>query len=587
MSNQDIARLLREVAASYSIKNDQKYRFQIIAYTKAADSVDNSNVELKDLYRENKLDSLPGIGKTIKSHLEELFKTGTVKHFQWVKKSIPEAVFTLMAIPTFGPKKSFNLVKKFKLYNAKTAINGLEKAAKSGKIAKLAGFGERSQGDILRAIEEFEKGLGKNIRMNLPYASEIAEKILAYMKKCPAVIKIEALGSLRRMAPTIGDVDLGVATSNRKSVIDHFAKYPFTERVIEKGDATASIIVSGGREIDLMTMPETSFGSLLQHLTGSKNHNVHLRDYALTRGLSLSEYGIKRKGKLKMENYSSEEHFYQALGMKWIPPELREDSGEIEASIANTLPKLVETKDIKGDLHLHSNFPIEPSHDLGQSTMEEMVKKATKLNYEYIGFSEHNPSVSKHNSNQIYSLVARRNEKIEQVISHIKSVRVIKILEADILANGDLSINNKTLTLLDCVIVSIHSSFSKDKKEMTKRAIRGLSHPKAKILAHPTGRMLNVRRGYDLNYDELFDFCKKNNKALEINSWPNRLDLPDTLIRQAVKNQVKMIVNTDSHASYQMDLMKYGVAMARRGWATKNDIINTLSYKDFLTWIKK
>lgn len=589
MGNQEIAKLLREVAASYSIKNDQKFRFQIIAYEKAADSVENSSVELKDLYQENKLDSLPGIGPTIKSHLEELFKTGTVKHFQWARKSIPESVFVLMEIPTFGPKKSYRLIKEFKLSDPKTAIDDLEKIAKAGKIAKLSGFGEKSQEDILRVIEEFKKGFGKNVRMNLPYASEIAEKILTYMKKCNAVIKIEALGSLRRMTPTIGDVDIGVATDNQKTVIEHFIKYPNTERVIEKGNATASIIVSGGREVDLMTMPEESFGSLLQHLTGSKNHNVRLRDYALTKGLSLSEYGIKRKmrnKKWKMENYSSEKDFYHALSLQWIPPELREDKGEIEAATSNALPKLVEAKDIKGDLHIHSSFSIEPSHDLGQSTMEEMIKKAKELRYEYLGFSEHNPSISKHNKNQIYSLVARRNEKIEQIILKIKSVRIIKMLETDILSNGDLSIDNKTLELLDCAIVSIHSSFSKNKTEMTKRVIQGLSHPKAKILAHPTGRMLNVRRGYDLDYDNIFDFCKKNNKALEINSWPNRLDLPDTLVRQAVDNRIRLAINTDSHAVYQMNLMKYGVAVARRGWATKDDIINTLGYEEFVKWLK-
>lgn len=590
MSNQEIVKLFREVAAAYSIKNEDKFRFQIIAYQRAADAVENSSIELKDLYKEHKLDTIPGIGQTIKSHLEELFKTGKVRHFAWVKKSIPQAVFALMEIPSFGPKKSYKLAKEFSLDDSKTAVDNLEKIAKNGKIASLPGFGEKSQNDIIRAISEFKKGKGKNVRMNLPYAYGIAEKLVTYLKKCDSALKIELLGSLRRMTPTVGDVDIGVATDNSKAVIDHFVKYPYKERIIEKGSATASIIVSGGREIDLMTMPVKSFGALLQHLTGSKSHNVHLREYALQKGLSLSEYGIKRKmtnGKRKMENYPTEDGFYRALGMQWIPPEMREDASEIELALKHKLPRLIELADIKGDLHTHSKFPVQPSHDLGNASIEEMVNFAEKLNYEYLGFSEHNPSISKHTNEQIYSLIAKRNEHIEQIKSNIKSVRILKLLEIDILTNGKLAVNDKSMELLDAAIVSIHSSFETNRKDMTRRIINGLSHPKAKILAHPTGRMLNQREGYELDFDILFDFCKKNDKALEINSWPNRLDLPDALIRQALKYGIKFTINTDSHSLSEMNLMKYGVAMARRGWATKDDILNTLGYNDFIEWIKK
>lgn len=589
MSNQQIAKLLREVAASYSIKNDQKFRFQIIAYQKAADAIENSNVELKDLYKENKLDSVPGIGPTIKSHLEELFKKGKVKHFEWAKQSIPPSVFTLMEIPTFGPKKSYRLATEFSIKNPKAAVDDLEKIAKSGKIANLSGFGEKSQEDILTAIAEFKKGIGKNIRMNLPYAYEVAQKMVSYLKELDAALRVEPLGSLRRMAPTVGDIDIATSTNKPKVVIDHFVKYPNRDRVIEKGDTTASMIVSGGREIDLMTMKPSAFGALLQHLTGSKNHNVHLREYALQKGFSLSEYGIKKQmanGKWQMANYSSEEDFYEALGMQWITPELREDAGEIEAAIKHKLPRLIELKEIKGDLHLHSSFPIEPSHDLGHSSFSEMLEKASEFKYEYLGFSEHNPSVSKHTQNEIYNLVANRNEAIEHIKSSIKNVRIIKLLEVDILSDGSLSIDDKTLDLLDAAIISIHSSFSLGKKEMTKRILHGLSYKKTKILAHPTGRMLNQRPGYELDMDVIFDFCKKHNKALEINSWPNRLDLPDSLIREAVNNKIKLVINTDSHAVWQMDMMKYGVAMARRGWAKKSDILNTLPYNKFVDWLR-
>ena len=587
MSNQEIANLFRNIAAAYSIKDDKKFRFQILAYQKASETIANTTSELKDLYREGKLDTLSGIGVTIKSRLEELFKKGRVSHFDWVLKGIPKSVFVLLDIPSIGSKKAYILTKEFSLNNPDEVIDKLIIKAKNNEIAKISTFGEKSEQDILRALLEYKTGKSKSARMVLPYAFEIAEKIVKYLKESSAIIKAVPLGSLRRMMPTVGDIDIAVATKKPKEAIEHFVSYSYKERVIEKGSSTASFLTSGGKQIDLMVQPIEGFGALLQHFTGSKNHNVHLREYALKKGLSLSERGIKdlKRGK-KLKKYDTEEKFYNALGMDWIPPEIRENQGEIELAIQHKLPKLVEMSDIKGDLHIHSKFPIEPSHDLGQNSIKEMVEYAKKLNYEYIGLSEHNPSVSKHSTDQIYSLIAKRNDNIEQIKLSNKDIRVIKLLEVDILTNGKLAIDNKSLNLLDGAIVSIHSSFATNKKEMTKRAIIGLSHPKAKILAHPTGRLLNQRPGYELDFDIIFDFCKKHNKALEINSWPLRLDLPDTLIKQAVEYGVKLVINTDSHAVHQMDLMRYGVAMARRGWATKYDIINTLGYSEFIKWLE-
>ncbi len=421
--------------------------------------------------------------------------------------------------------------------------------------------------------------------MVLPYAHRLAENIIEHLLESKDVIKAYTLGSLRRMVATVGDIDIAVASSNPEAVIKHFLSYPSKDRVIEQGTTTASLLVSGGRQVDLMIQPQESFGSLLQHFTGSKNHNVHLREYALKKGLSLSEYGIKKLGKIA--KYDSEEKFYQALGMAWIPPELREDTGEIEAAIQHKLPKLIEVKDIKGDFHLHSNFPIEPSHDLGTNSMEELIKKAIILGYSYIGFSEHNPSQSNHTEKQMYSILMKRRKHIDRLQKNNKSIRIFQLLETDILPSGNLAINRSCLDLLDGTIVSIHSVFSMEKDKMTKRVLKGLSHPKAKILAHPTGRLLNQRQGYDLNWNEIFSFCKKYNKALEINASPLRLDLPDSLAREAVRQGIKMIINTDSHAASQMDLMKYGVAVARRGWVRKDDILNTLEYNKLVGWFKE
>ncbi|HSW96427.1 MAG TPA: PHP domain-containing protein [Candidatus Saccharimonadales bacterium] len=588
MSNKDIAMLLRHVAAAFSIKNEKKYYFQIVAYQKAADAIENATSEVKHLVNEEKLQTLPGVGTSIRQHLEELIKTGKVKHFETILEDIPKAMFPLLSVPGFGPKKAYKLVTAFSLSNEKTVLDDIEQIAIEGKIAPLEGFGEKSQGEIRRAVQEFKKGQVKKLRMLLPFAEELSQKIIVHMRKLPEVAEIFPLGSLRRKKPTIGDLDFAIATENGEKVIEHFVNYPYKERIIEQGPTSASIIVSGGYQVDLMTQPVKRFGSLLQHFTGSKHHNIHLRELALKKHLSLSEYGIKhlQDKEPEFKPYKTEESFYNALGMEWIPPEIREDMGEIERALENTVPKLITVADIKGDLHIHSSYPIEPSHDMGANTMEEMLAHAEKLGYAYLGFSEHNPSISKHTKEQVYSILSKRRDKIEQLNSSHKNIRVINLLETDILVNGDLAIDSKSLETLDATIVSIHSSFSMDAEQMTKRVLQGLSHPKAKILAHPTGRMVNGRSGYTLQWEKIFAFCKEHNKALEINSWPERTDLPDTLIKEAIEHGVKLIIDSDSHATEHMDLLKYGVYNARRGWATKGDILNTLEYNKFIEWLK-
>src|ERR1035437_3964702 len=589
MSNQELAKLLRNVAASYAIKDERRFHFQIVAYQNAAETISSLTKEVKDYYKESKLEEIPGIGKTLMSRLDELFATGKVDQFNFALADISAAVFPLLDVPSLGPKKAYRLTEEFKLNNPKTVLDDLEKIAKANRIAPLKGFGDKSQADILRAIAEFRQGAGKTTRMTLPYAQEVADKIVEYMKTCKSVIKVEPLGSLRRRTATIGDIDLAASSNDPKAVLEHFSKYPYAERIIEQGDVASSILTSGGKQIDLIVLAPQRFGSLLQHFTGSKNHNVHLREIALKKGLSLSERGIKtlndETGTIKA--FDTEEKFYKAIGLTWIPPEIREDLGEIELAQKDLLPKLVQLSDIKGDLHLHSSYPIEPSHDLGINNFEEILAKAKELEYEYVGFSEHNPSVAKHTPQKIYEILQKRNEKIEQLKSQTKDVRIFKLLETDILPNGNLAIDNKSLEILDATIVSVHSVFNLNREDMTKRVIAGLSHQKAKILAHPTGRLLKQRPGYDLDWDKIFDFCKQNNKALEINSSPDRLDLSDSIIRLAVAAGVNLIIDTDSHATLYMTLMKYGVSMARRGWATKNDILNTLSYNEFKEWLNK
>jgi len=591
MSNVEICRVLRNVAAALSIKNEKKFRFQIIAYQKAADEIENSNVEVGDLLREKKLEKLPGVGASIRSHLEEMVNTGHVKHFDSILEDVPSAVFPLLDVTGFGPKKAFRLVNEFKLNNPETVFSDIQKLGKEGRIATLEGFGEKSQSDILRAIEEYGLGKTKGNRMVLPYAGQLADKLVDYLNKSKNVIRVSVLGSLRRRRSTVGDIDIAVASNEPGKVFDHFTTYPGIERIIERGDKSCSILATSGRQVDLMVAPPEGFGALLQHFTGSKAHNIHLREHALSKGLSLSEYGIRKVGTKKDESqimkFKTEEEFYEALDMDWIPPELREDNGEIEAAIKHDLPNLVRLEDIKGDFHIHSSYPIEPSHDMGQNSMEEMIEQALKLKYKYLGFSEHSPSISKHSNRKIYEILTLRSKYIERLRLKYKNIiRIYSLLEIDILPDGSLAIEDEAMDLLDGGIVSIHSNFDMDKDKMTERVLKGLSHPKAKILAHPTGRLLNQRSGYELDWDLIFNFCKENKKAIEINAWPLRLDLPDTLVKRAVDKGVILVIDTDSHDLKQMEMMKYGISVARRGWATCNDILNTKSYNEIDEWIE-
>ncbi|HLD11611.1 MAG TPA: DNA polymerase/3'-5' exonuclease PolX [Patescibacteria group bacterium] len=579
MTNTEIADLLREVAASYIVK--KKNRFRIIAYERAADATEHATSSVKDLWDDNKLETIPGVGKEIASHLDELFRTGEVKHFTQAKRGLPPGMFQILGIPGIGPKTAYKLAKELRV----TSIESLRKVCEGGKIRLLEGFGEKSEEELLKGIDEYEK---RSRRILLPQAAYTADKVIASLQKNKFVLRADVLGSLRRQVSTVGDIDIAVATNNPKSVIQTFCSLPGIERVLERGDAKASIKLSDGKQVDLRVQGLESYGALLQHFTGSKHHNIALREHAQKKGWSLSEYGIKVKSKLLQ--FDTEKAFYTKLGMQYIPPELREAEGEIEQALAHRLPTLVELKDIKGDLHIHSDFNIEPSHDLGRSGLKKILSQAKKLGYEYIGLSEHNPSNSMHQDGEKIELIKRRNDYIDQTISSESGkfpVRVLKLLEIDILNNGSLSIPDNSLDLLDGAIVSIHSSFRLNRTEMTKRVLEGLSHPKAKILAHPTGRLLLSREGFELDWDKVFEFCLKYNKILEINSWPTRLDLADVLVKDAKKRGVKLIINTDSHDAEHMKLMRFGVSVARRGWCEKSDIVNCLPYDAFRAILTK
>ncbi len=590
-TNLELAEFLRRMAAAYQILGEN--RFKIIAYERAADSIEHLTSEAKDLWDEEKLGEVPGIGEAIAKHMDELFRTGRVKHFDDVMECVPQAVFPLLLVPGIGPKKAYKLVRELGIKDTeKDVVGKLAAAAKAHKIAPMEGFGEKSEEDILAAIATYKKGAIKENRMELPIADSIAQDIMAYLKKHSAVETVDALGSLRRQVSTIGDIDLAVATKRPQDAIDHFVQYPH-QKLIEKGPTGASLLLHNGRQVDLRVQVPARYGAMLQYFTGSKNHNVKLREYALSRGLSLNEYGIKNTQTQKTTAYATEQLFYKAIGLPWIAPELREDKGEIEAALRsaqgkpNGLPKLVDLHDINGDLHIHTNYDLKSSHDLGIDTLAAHLDKAEKLGYAYIGLSDHNPKTSALSVQEIVEIMKRRKDYYER-LSHGKRVHAFIMCEVDIQPDGTLALPEAAFEYVDAVIVSIHSSFTQPKPVTTKRVISALTaHPKVRIFGHPTGRLLTKREGVEIDWNEVFAVCKDRDIALEINAYPQRLDLPDSIVYDARKSGMRFCINTDSHAVNQMDMMRYGVSVARRGWSEKRDVVNAMEYNHFKSWLLK
>lgn len=614
MTNAEIAQLLRKVSAAYLILGEN--RFRIIAYDRAADSIEHLTAEVKDYWDDKKLEEIPGVGGGIAMNLDELFTHGHSKHWDSVLSKVPAAVFPLLLVPGIGPKKAYTLVTHLKLDSEKTVIDDLEKAAKAGKIAVMEGFGEKSQSVILESLDIYRRGQIKERRMPLPQADEIAAEVGQYLVDGGKVIDIKTLGSLRRQVATIGDIDLAVSTRDPAHVLDRFVTFPH-QRLVDRGTVGATLLLHNGRQVDLRVQSPEAFGAMLQYFTGSKHHNIQLRSRALEQGLSLSEHGIKvtKKGKKltgkgvrynkekKLYEYETEEAFYKAIDLPYIPPELREDRGEIAAAAAGKIPNLVELSDMRGDLHVHTNYDLHPSHDLGSSSVEELWEHAEALGYEYIGFSDHNPKISGESDASIVRIMKKRKEYIEQRYSSWvqkvskekktdlpagRQVQYFLMCEVDIQPDGKLALPLEAMEYVDAVIVSIHSAFTQPKKDVTERIIRAITaHPKVRIFGHPTGRLLSSREGVDADWVRVFEVAQEHDVAIEINAAPERLDLPDHLVFDARARGLKFTIDTDAHAKESMDLMRYGVSVARRGWATKRDILNTFGYTEFTQWLER
>lgn len=573
-SNVQVAKMLRDIAAALTLKHENL--FQIRAYENVASVIENLTSEIGDLWEEEKLDSVPGIGAGLKAHLNELFKTGRVKLWEIAKKEIEPATFEFLRVTGVGPKTAQKLAQ----LGAKD-LKDLRKKIKSGELASK-GFSAKLAQNILGGLLEVREE-GK--RMLLPYATVQADKILSYLKRSPDVLQAHPLGSLRRMVATIGDLDFSVSSNEPKQVVDYFCKMPGIARILDQGESKATVKLNSGIQADLLVGKPQSYGALLQHFTGSKPHNIHLRIIAGKKGLSLSEYGVKKVQSEELIPTKTEEEFYQLLGMQTPPPEIREDGGEIEAVLTGKLPGLVKLEDIKGDLHLHSSFPIEnPSHGPGSDSIEDIVKKAESLGYEFAGIADHPPGFSTAGRERIIEWTKKRTKFIQNLKKKTKSIRVLNGLEVDIQTDGNLSVPEEALKTLDFCIAGIHSGHRGSKEEITNRLLKALESPYIDIISHPTNRLLNERESSDADWELIFKSAAKNNKLLEINAYPKRLDLRDDLVRMAKGFGVKFIINTDAHAVSQMDNMKFGVSVARRGWTTQKDIVNSWDWTSFAEW---
>jgi len=568
MKNQELAKIFNDMARFLAAEG---VAFKPYAYERAALSLEALNKDVAEIYREGGIKALleiPGVGKAIADHIEEYLKTGKIKHYEDYKKKLPLKLDELVKVEGMGVKKAKILYQKLGIKDLKD----LEKAANAHKIAPLFGFGEKTEKNILQGLEFLKRDKGRFLLGEILPTARRIERSLQGLKE---VEQISIAGSVRRRKETIGDVDILAVSKKPAEVMDFFVKMDGVEKVWGKGGTKASIRMKEGFDIDLRVVPEKSYGSALQYFTGNKEHNIITRKIAIEKGLKLSEYGIFR-GK-KMIAGKTEAEVYKAIGLPYIEPELRENEGEIEAALKNQLPKIIGYKDIKGDLHCHTSFEAK-SH--GRNSMEEMAKMAMDMGYEYIGISDHTKFLRIESGLDEKQLL-KQHEAIKKINDKLKNQNInFKVLhgcEANILDDGSIDIKDEVLEKLDYVIAGAHSNLKMQKKDMTQRLVKAMENPNVDIISHPTGRLIGRRDEYQLDFDKILEVAKKTGTILEINSSPDRLDLRDLYIRRAKNQGVKMIIDTDSHQKEQMGQIEYGIAQARRGWAEKEDIINTNS----------
>ena len=568
MENQKVAKILNEIADMLEMKG---VAFKPRAYRKAAQTVQSLSKDIKDVKEEGKLAELPGVGQSIADKIVEILETGKLTYYEQLKKDYPLDFEALLSIEGMGPETVKLLYEQLQVKN----LEDLEDAARQHKIRKIKGLGEKTEQNIL---ENIARTKGKTDRKLLGYVLPVAQELMVKLKGFSGIGKIEIAGSLRRKKETIRDIDILVTSSKPKELMDYFTSLDVVEKVIAKGKTKSTVRLKEGLECDVRLVEEEAFGSALVYFTGSKQLNIEMRKIALKKDLKLNEYGLFNDKNVRIAGKTEQEVFGK-LGMQYIEPELRESRGEVQASMEDKLPALIGYDDLRGDLHVHTKWSE------GTYSIEDMAMAAKDLDYEYMAFTDHagNLPIARSLTDE---KLEDQMKTIDKLNEKLDGLTLLKGAEVNIKSNGEIDVKNSVLKELDVVVASVHSGLREGKSTMTKRVVLAMENENVDIIAHPTGRKIGERMGYELDFDEIFETAHKTGTFLEINSYPDRLDLSDVNIRSAIESKCKLVISTDSHNIEHLRYSSLGIATARRGWAQKSDIVNTSTLENFKKQLK-
>lgn len=571
IENIEIALIFNEIGDYLELQGENS--FKIRAYRNAARVINKLPDDLNNIATQGKLTEINGIGRELALKISEILDTGKLAYLEKLKETTPKAVKDLMSIPGIGAKTANRLYQELHI----STMEELEKAAKSHKIKNLPGMGSKVEQNVQRGIRMLQKGVGSLAPIGIALA--IAEGFLAYLRGLPGVVRAEAAGSTRRFKEMIGDIDLVVSSTDPETIIDLFVKHPQVRDILSQGDTKASVVTLIGVQVDLLVVQPEEFYSAWHHFTGNKDHNIRLRGISHEKQLKINEYGVFKQDTEEKLPVTSEEDIYTHLGLPYIPPEIREDTGEIEAAQNNSLPQLLRLEDIRGDLHMHSEWSD------GVSTITQMVEQARSRGYSYIAITDHSKSLGIARGLSLEKLWQQR-DIIRELDSKYDDFHILWGLEVDILSSGEMDYADEIMGEMDIVIGSVHSGFKQDEEKLTNRIISAIKNKEVDIIAHPTGRLLGRRDPYAVNMDRVLEAAAEYNTVLEINSSPDRLDINDVYARKAKEMGIKIAINTDAHDIQRLGDMYYGVSMARRGWLEKKDVINCMEYHELMDFLK-
>jgi len=569
MRNAEVASLLNELADVMELLGEDRYR--VASYRDAAMRIDHLGEAIEDVAREGRLDDIHGVGKSIAAKVSEYLSTGRIAALEERRSRVPAAALTLMKVPGIGPRRALLIARELGV----KSIEDLEQALRERKVAQLPRVGTKVAAHIL---EELSRISSRSQRLPLGVAMSAAQEAVRELERSSAVLEITPAGSIRRMCETIGDKDILVSSTKPEAAIAAFTTMPLVKEVLASGETRASVLSHADLQIDLRVVPPESYGAALQYFTGSKEHNIKLRELAIRRGLKLNEYGVFRE-ETRIAG-QTEEDVYAALGLPWLPPEIREDTGEVELALQGQVPPLVGLADMRGDLHAHTNRTD------GSSTAEQMARAAETAGYEYLAFTDHSRALGV-TGGLTEEEFRKQHEEIRSLQPRFPRVRLLCGVEVDIHVDKRLDCSDDFLAACDVVVASIHSALEQPAEMQTARLIAAMENPNVDIIAHPTGRLLGKRPGYGLDLTALLDAAVRTGTAIEINAQPERLDLNADAVRAAVERGVMLVINTDAHHQSQLPLMRFGVATARRGWAPSDLVLNTRPLGELLRWLAR